>query len=121
MQTNVITHQLAHLCISLYEYIACHYDSYSLLGVLRAAVKAVCAEYRCHNADVHMREDCDVDDLVDVIEGSRVYIPAIYAVNKIDQITLVRPHPTRHHHLHNDVTTPLYGPSGIYTHALYAI
>ena len=25
---------------------------------------------------------------VDVIEGSRVYIPAIYAVNKIDQITL---------------------------------
>ena len=73
-----------------------------------------------------MREDCDLDDLVDVIEGSRcdstqrshatlqarkgapsgntsltaallscrrVYIPAIYAVNKIDQITLVRAHP----------------------------
>lgn len=29
-----------------------------------------------------------MDDLVDVIEGSRVYIPAIYVVNKIDQITL---------------------------------
>ena len=25
---------------------------------------------------------------VDVIEGSRVYIPAIYVINKIDQITL---------------------------------
>ena len=53
-----------------------------------AAVKAVCSEYRIHNADVHMRDDCDIDELVDVIEGSRVYIPAIYVINKIDQITL---------------------------------
>ena len=37
-----------------------------------AAVKAVCSEYRIHNADIHLKEDCDVDDLVDVIEGSRV-------------------------------------------------
>lgn len=35
-----------------------------------------------------MREDCDIDELVDVIEGSRIYIPAIYVINKIDQITL---------------------------------
>lgn len=55
---------------------------------LSAAVKAVCGEYRAHNADVYMREDCDIDDLVDVIEGSRIYIPCIYAVNKI-----VRPIP----------------------------
>lgn len=33
-----------------------------------------------------MAEDYDIDDLVDVIEGSRVYIPAIYVVNKIDQV-----------------------------------
>mmetsp|Transcript_31761 Transcript_31761/g.90206 ORF Transcript_31761/g.90206 Transcript_31761/m.90206 type:complete len:371 (+) Transcript_31761:42-1154(+) len=52
------------------------------------AVKAVCSEYRVHNADVHLKEDCTVDDLVDVIEGSRIYIPCIYAINKIDQITL---------------------------------
>ncbi|KAK9906385.1 hypothetical protein WJX75_000934 [Coccomyxa subellipsoidea] len=52
------------------------------------AVKSVCSEYRIHNADVTMRDDCDIDDLVDVIEGSRVYIPAIYVINKIDQITL---------------------------------
>jgi hypothetical protein len=43
---------------------------------------------RIHNADIHLTEDYDLDDLVDVIEGSRVYIPAIYVVNKIDQITL---------------------------------
>lgn len=52
------------------------------------AVKSVLSEYRVHNADVHMKDDYDVDDLIDVIEGSRVYIPCIYAVNKIDQITL---------------------------------
>lgn len=52
------------------------------------AVKAVLSEYRVCNADVHLRGDYDVDDLVDVIEGSRIYVPAVYAVNKIDQITL---------------------------------
>lgn len=51
-----------------------------------AAVKAICSEYRIHNADINVRGDCDVDDLVDVIEGSRVYIPAIYVINKIDQV-----------------------------------
>ena len=29
-----------------------------------------------------------VDDLIDVIEGNRVYIPAIYVLNKIDQISI---------------------------------
>lgn len=58
------------------------------LCLCRTAIKAVCSEYKCHNADIHMKEDCEIDDLVDVIEGSRVYIPAIYAVNKIDQITV---------------------------------
>ncbi len=33
-----------------------------------------------------MTDDYDVDDLVDVIEGSRIYVPAIYVVNKIDQV-----------------------------------
>ena len=35
-----------------------------------------------------MRGDHDVDDLVDVIEGNRIYIPCLYVLNKIDQITL---------------------------------
>ncbi len=29
-----------------------------------------------------------VDDLIDVIEGNRIYVPAVYAMNKIDQITI---------------------------------
>lgn len=51
-------------------------------------VKAICGEYRIHNADINLRYDATADDLIDVIEGSRVYIPCIYVVNKIDQITL---------------------------------
>ena len=35
-----------------------------------------------------MRGDHDVDDLVDIIEGNRIYIPCLYILNKIDQITL---------------------------------
>lgn len=41
-----------------------------------------------HNADIHFGDDYDVDELVDVIEGSRVYVPAIYVINKIDQVGL---------------------------------
>ena len=52
-------------------------------------VKGVLQESRVHNADVIVRgDDVTVDDLVDVVEGGVVYIPAIYVVNKIDQITL---------------------------------
>nr|CAB3458678.1 unnamed protein product [Digitaria exilis] len=51
-------------------------------------VKAICSEYRIHNADVSLRYDATADDLIDVIEGSRIYTPCIYVVNKIDQITL---------------------------------
>lgn len=51
-------------------------------------VKTVLAEYRISNADVVLKEDATVDDLVDVIEGNRVYIPCIYVLNKIDQISI---------------------------------
>ena len=44
-------------------------------------------EYKIHNADVVLNEDSSVDDLIDVIEGNRVYIPAIYVLNKIDQVS----------------------------------
>ncbi|GHP12341.1 developmentally-regulated G-protein 3 [Pycnococcus provasolii] len=51
--------------------------------------QTICKEYKIHNADV-MVKDANVteDDLIDVIEGNRIYIPAIYVCNKIDAITL---------------------------------
>jgi small GTP-binding protein len=50
--------------------------------------KSVLGEYRIHNADIIVRCDASVDDLIDIIEGNRVYIPAIYCLNKIDQISI---------------------------------
>lgn len=51
-------------------------------------VKTILAEYRIHNADVVLKCDSTSDDLIDVIEGNRVYIPCIYVLNKIDQISI---------------------------------
>ncbi|KAI8050833.1 P-loop containing nucleoside triphosphate hydrolase protein [Syncephalis plumigaleata] len=51
-------------------------------------VKAILSEYKIHNADVSFKCDATPDDLIDIIEGNRVYIPAIYVLNKIDQISI---------------------------------
>ena len=51
-------------------------------------VKQILSEYRIQHADVKLHDDCTDEDLIDVIEGSRVYVPCIYAINKIYQITV---------------------------------
>ena len=51
-------------------------------------INAICKEYKLSNADVHFRCDATVDELIDVIEGNRVYVPCIYVLNKIDQISI---------------------------------
>ncbi|CAG2180882.1 unnamed protein product, partial [Oppiella nova] len=51
-------------------------------------VKTILSEYRIHNADVFVRFDATTDDLIDVIEGNRIYTPCLYILNKIDQISI---------------------------------
>lgn len=51
-------------------------------------VKSILSEYKIHNADIILREDATSDDLIDMVEGNRVYIPCIYLLNKIDQISI---------------------------------
>lgn len=51
-------------------------------------VKSILGEYRIHNADITLKYDATTDDLIDVIEGNRIYIPCIYVLNKIDQISI---------------------------------
>jgi ribosome-interacting GTPase 1 len=47
------------------------------------------SEYRISSADVTIRCDATVDDLIDVLEAKgRAYIPVIYALNKIDAISI---------------------------------
>lgn len=51
-------------------------------------VKSILSEYKIHNADVNLKYDATADDLIDVVEGNRIYIPCIYILNKIDQISI---------------------------------
>ncbi|KAI0155857.1 GTP-binding protein RBG1 [Pestalotiopsis sp. NC0098] len=52
-------------------------------------IRAVMSEYRINSADIAIRCDATVDDLIDVLEArSRSYIPVIYVLNKIDAISI---------------------------------
>lgn len=51
-------------------------------------VKQIFSLYKIHNADVLIREDISVDELIDVIEGNRKYIKCLYVYNKIDTISM---------------------------------
>lgn len=52
-------------------------------------IRAVMSEFKIASADIAFRCDATIDDLIDVIEEkSRRYIPVVYALNKIDAITI---------------------------------
>lgn len=51
-------------------------------------VQMILHEYKIFNAEVLFRDDCTSDEFVDVILGSRVYMPCLYVYNKIDQISI---------------------------------
>ncbi|KAJ9093596.1 hypothetical protein QFC19_008263 [Naganishia cerealis] len=52
-------------------------------------IRAVMSEYKLSSASVAIHQpDATLEDLIDVIEGNRVYIPAIYVLNKIDAISI---------------------------------
>lgn len=51
-------------------------------------VQNILHEYKIHHAEVIVREDCTVDDFIDVVVGNRRYLNCLYCYNKIDQIGL---------------------------------
>ncbi|KAG8928301.1 Developmentally-regulated GTP-binding protein 2 [Tulasnella sp. 418] len=51
-------------------------------------IRTVLSGYKIHNCEVMIREDISVDELIDVLIGSRKYIPCLYVYNKIDSISL---------------------------------
>ncbi|KAI6651566.1 Developmentally-regulated GTP-binding protein 2 [Oopsacas minuta] len=51
-------------------------------------VQLILHEYKIFNAEVLVRDDCTADDLIDVIQGNRVYMKCLYVFNKIDTICL---------------------------------
>ncbi|CAI5446726.1 unnamed protein product [Caenorhabditis angaria] len=51
-------------------------------------IMTVLHEYKIFNADVIFREDCTIDEFIDIIQGNRVYMTCLYVYNKIDQISI---------------------------------
>ncbi|MDR2855600.1 MAG: GTP-binding protein [Methanomicrobiales archaeon] len=49
-------------------------------------VRTILGESRISNADILIRGNATQDELIDAMLGSRVYIPAVLAVNKVDLI-----------------------------------
>lgn len=52
-------------------------------------VRKILQEYRIFNVDVLIREDCSVDQLIDLLEGNRKYLRCLYVVNKVDTVALM--------------------------------
>lgn len=49
-------------------------------------IKDVLKEFRIHNADVVIRDDITIDQLIDVVEANKIYIPSLVVLNKIDMV-----------------------------------
>ncbi|EKX54676.1 hypothetical protein GUITHDRAFT_156794 [Guillardia theta CCMP2712] len=50
-------------------------------------VATILREYKITHAEIILRQDCTEDQLIDVIEGNRVYIPCLHVFNKIDKVS----------------------------------
>ena len=57
-------------------------------GMSSEAARLILKEYKVSCCEVILREDVTVDQFIDVLEGNRKYMPVLYVMNKIDQITI---------------------------------
>lgn len=59
-----------------------------LTKVNKRMIEALLQSYKLHNCDVVIREDVNVDELIDCIEGNRRYMPCLFAYNKVDNLSI---------------------------------
>ena len=57
-------------------------------GMNQDIATRILKEYRINCATVTFREDVTHDQFIDVCDGKRTYIPGLYVMNKIDQLTI---------------------------------
>jgi len=48
------------------------------------SIKDILKEYRINNADVVLRSKCNLDQFIDIVEGNKIYVPGVIAINKLD-------------------------------------
>lgn len=51
-------------------------------------IKTILKEYKINSVDIIIREKINEDQIIDIIEGDRKYIPCLYVMNKIDDLTI---------------------------------
>jgi len=52
-------------------------------------IKSILSEYRINNAQISIHQPgATIDQLIDVLEGNRVYVPMIKVLNKVDGISI---------------------------------
>ncbi len=49
-------------------------------------IKSICKELRISNAEVLIRSKINAEEFIDVIEGNKIYIPGLIALNKMDLV-----------------------------------
>ena len=57
-------------------------------GLDGEGARVILQEFKLHNCTATIRDDLTVDQFVDALSTSRVYLPCIYCVNKIDMISI---------------------------------
>lgn len=62
-------------------------SSVKLTKTTKQTIIDVLRELKYNNADVIIRDDIDIDELIDVIEDNRKYIPGLIVLNKIDLVS----------------------------------
>ncbi|MBU0756469.1 MAG: GTP-binding protein [Nanoarchaeota archaeon] len=61
-----------------------HIASMFRLNMTHQTIKAILNEFKVINADILIRSKIDEDQLIDVIEGNKKYVPSVVVMNKID-------------------------------------
>ncbi len=58
-----------------------------LTKIAKKTCESILREYRLNNADIVIRTDISADELIDVIEDNKHYIPGITALTKVDLVS----------------------------------
>lgn len=61
-----------------------------LIHLNNKTIKDILRTFRINNADVVIRDNITDDQLIDIIEGNKLYIPSIVILNKIDAVSKER-------------------------------
>jgi len=58
-----------------------------LTKIANQTIEAILKEFKINNADVLIRDNITDEQLIDVIESNKAYIPAIVVINKMDMVS----------------------------------